>query len=383
VRPGFARGGSLAALAASDTVATSKPKAFAANNRTRHELWFALSQKCYPGHNREEKMGNTGFLEVTLRDVAGNVIKDPGTEFTFFRMPGHTQVDDTRRLALPPNPRRFEVPAFPQARAMSLRVAPVLYRSWESAETVFTLGDGQTLPLVFTLARRSQRWQARFTRWNDLSPQFDSLKQVLKASPSLLIADETTPRPFFGKHFQNVDDAAATLAKASLLNLYAKLSLLIEPVEDKVNWFSFVVKLLRIARERLIAVVKPELLDVLRFIRDNEGTFREEYERADSSLHFKNFPAEFRPTFSPSGMLSIKSTEALGNLQLTLAPATDSTGASVLLLDADIDENGVLLKHFFDLLKHRFSGGTHPYDIHEILLHSNRKIDLGYTLQAT
>jgi hypothetical protein len=127
-------------------------------------------------------------------------------------------------------------------------------------------------------------------------------------------------------------------------------------------------------------VVNPELADTVRFIRDNYGAFRNEYLPADASLHFKNFPAEFRGTFSPSEMFSIKSTESLGNLQLTLALAKDAAGSPLWLLDADIDENGELLKHFFDLLKHRFSGGTHPFDLHEILLHSNRDLDLGHAL---
>jgi hypothetical protein len=79
-------------------------------------------------------------------------------------------------------------------------------------------------------------------------------------------------------------------------------------------------------------------------------------------------------------MFSIKSDEKLGNLQLTLAPAKDAAGNPVLLLDADIDENGVLLKHFFDLLKHRFTGGTHPFDIHEVLVFSEPNVDVGYQL---
>ena len=78
---------------------------------------------------------------------------------------------------------------------------------------------------------------------------------------------------------------------------------------------------------------------------------------------------------------SVKSTEDYGNIQLTLGPGTHpTTGESVWLLDADIDENGRLMKHFGDLVKHKFTGGTHPYDIHEYLLLAHEEIDLGYRL---
>jgi hypothetical protein len=323
-------------------------------------------------------MGNTGFLEVTLRDVAGVRIEDPKTEFTFFRMPQRTQLGDILTFKLPPNPLSFKLPAFPQAHAIACTINPDLYRTWDSGTQIFTLADQQTLRVEFTVARKPQSWNARFTRWDQLSQQFNPLKRALKNSPTVVVAGNA--KPFTEAGFDDVDDDPSRLAKTALMNLYAKMTLLIEPAEDELNWFSFVDRILSIGRERMIAVVRPGLADLVRFIRNNHKTFREEYEPADSSLHFKNFPAEFRSTFQPSDMFSIKSTEALGNLQLTLAPAKDAAGQNILLLDADIDENGELLRHFFDLLKHRFTGGTHPYDIHEILRHSNRDFDFGYTL---
>jgi hypothetical protein len=195
-------------------------------------------------------VGNTGFSEVTLRDVGGRTVDDSGTEFTFVRMPGSTQMGDIHKLDLPPNPHRFEVPAFPQAHAVAVRIGPLLYRSWESSTTTFTLADGQTLHVESTVARRPQRWQARFTRWNGLPATFSELKQVLEASPTVLVADNPSPRPFSSEAFDDVDDDPSILAKASLLNLYAKMSLLVEPVADQLNWFSFVRRILRIARAR-------------------------------------------------------------------------------------------------------------------------------------
>jgi GMC oxidoreductase len=53
---------------------------------------------------------------------------------------------------------------------------------------------------------------------------------------------------------------------------------------------------------------------------------------------------------------------------------------AVTLLDADIDGNGKLMAHLGDLFKHRFSGGTHPYDIHEYLVLDDKARPLGYDL---
>ena len=50
------------------------------------------------------------------------------------------------------------------------------------------------------------------------------------------------------------------------------------------------------------------------------------------------------------------------------------------LVDADIDEHGTFWGHLGDLIKHRFTGGTHPYDIHEYLLLRRPTLNLGYRL---
>lgn len=50
-----------------------------------------------------------------------------------------------------------------------------------------------------------------------------------------------------------------------------------------------------------------------------------------------------------------------------MAFGKDASGNDLLILDADIDENGQLMAHLADLFKHKFTGGTHPFDIHELL----------------
>jgi hypoxanthine phosphoribosyltransferase len=79
-------------------------------------------------------------------------------------------------------------------------------------------------------------------------------------------------------------------------------------------------------------------------------------------------------------MFSVKTTDQKGNLQLTLGPGTAPDGTNVLVLDADIDENGETLAHALDVFKHKATKqGTHPIDIHECLCLA-RIAPLGYTV---
>lgn len=93
---------------------------------------------------------------------------------------------------------------------------------------------------------------------------------------------------------------------------------------------------------------------------------------ADGSLHeYKDF------TF----LRSFKSFEPAGNVQYTFFEDQEGTGGGpegALLCDCDIDDNrGVA--HAFDVIGHHLTGGgTHPYDIHQVLW--TQRIDPGYRL---
>ena len=56
-------------------------------------------------------------------------------------------------------------------------------------------------------------------------------------------------------------------------------------------------------------------------------------------------------------------------------------GKDVFLLDADFDENSKPLLHVFDVIKHKFDGGTPPIYVHECLRRVFGDGPLGYTLQ--
>lgn len=144
------------------------------------------------------------------------------------------------------------------------------------------------------------------------------------------------------------------------------------------SWFLFVQQLLEIGRERFIAVVDEDMADRITTIRDNIDDF-DDYKRTPIGDHHKNLPAAY--AVAKNSMVSIKTTEDHGNVQLTVGKGTDpESGEEAWLLDTDIDENGKLLAHLGDLFKHRFTGGTHPIDIHEYLALAHPGIDVGYDL---
>ena len=95
--------------------------------------------------------------------------------------------------------------------------------------------------------------------------------------------------------------------------------------------------------------------------------------------HIRNLEAISGVT-AVSDAVSVKTREAKANLQLTVARAKRD-GRSVFLLDTDMDENGRLILHGFDVIKHAFSGGTHPIDIAESLRKMFPSSGLGYGLR--
>lgn len=320
---------------------------------------------------------NTGTLEVSLLDVAGNQARDPATRLTVRR--GTTQdVVKVFNRSFPPR-RRFELPAFPTERVLSPFIEPTRYRS--KPLPVFTLTHGKTVTRNVTVFREPSEWTPRFTRWAALSDRFDPLKDVLAASRGLRVRGAGSFDSLTGsKYDAATGDERVVLPKACMLNLFGKLMELREPIKKRKPWFLFVTRILEIGRERLLGVVDAEMPARMQEVRDDIESHADVYKRAPVGDHHENMPAAFAVV--KNTMFSLKTTEDHGNLQLTVGRGTDpDTGEETWLLDADIDENGALLAHLGDLFKHRFTGGTHPIDIHDYLLLTHAGIDLGYTLE--
>jgi hypothetical protein len=322
---------------------------------------------------------NKGTLELTLLACDGAPASDPSTLVTFLRTTTGQEIGHAK-VSFPPSPRRFTLPAFPQERAIACIITPERYRHREVG--IFTLTDGETIVRQPNVFRLPHLWHPQFTRWAELREPFKGLKVLLEASSELRLKDGATRRllgSFSAAAFDAVDpaDRAVANAKATLLNVFAKLDGMKEPVFGRKPWFRFLTRVVEISRERMMALADPELLVRVTEIHGNIDRF-DLYKRTPVGDHHKNIPAGF--TVRRADMVSIKSREEQGNVQLTVSPGTDASGEPVVILDADIDENGRLMAHLGDLFKHKFTGGTHPFDIHEFLMLEAPERDLGYTL---
>ena len=321
-------------------------------------------------------MANVGTLEVNLLDVTGSLARDPDTRLTVHR--GTTQdVVKVFNTSFPPT-RRFELPAFPTEHVLSPFIEPSRYRS--KPLPFFTLTHDKTITRNVTVFREPSEWDFEFTAWADLSDRFDPLKDVLDSSPNLRVRGGASFALFTEDDYDEAEsDQRVVMPKASMLNLYGKLMELREPIKKRKSWFMFVTRILEIGRERFIAVVDPEMPARMQEVRDDIASHSDVYKRAPVGDHHGNMPASFGVV--KNTMFSLKTIEDHGNVQLTVGRGADpETGDEAWLLDTDIDENGALLAHLGDLFKHRFTGGTHPIDIHEYLLLAHAGIDLGYTL---
>jgi hypothetical protein len=322
-------------------------------------------------------MSNIGKLGLTIRNIENQPALDPKTRIDVKRKDG-TAILRFRELNLPLNA-QLEIPAFPQESNLFCDVTPKRYRDFRTE--FFTLSTSTPGTIEARAMRLPQHWSARFTAWNQLSADFTPFKTILEKSNVKMIKGAN-----LGKFTENNYDAASTektvLAKTSFLNLFAKMSVLPEPVGERRPWFSFVDRILAIDRERFYAVVDGEMGEIVKHVKANLHKFKT-YESATASNHFDKL-RDTLPEFQifKSKMLSVKTNDRNGNLQLTIAPARDlATGADAVLLDADIDENGDLLKHMIDvLLIHPFNGGTHPFDIHEYLVFAHPSRAIGYEL---
>jgi hypothetical protein len=321
--------------------------------------------------------GETIDVGFDLRDVSGLPIRDPETVFTFRRVSDNRQIGDQLRLALTGATVRFSLPVA-TGEVDVCEIDPKRYRFAHSP--LFFRTPGPPIRKESQLLREPKEWQPEFTDWDDLSPTFEDLKRVLGDSQGVTLFKEGSA---IADHLVEdaYDDMAGdrvVLAKTALLNTYFRLNETTEPVSDSRTWFSFVSRIIAIGRERFLALVDPAMETLVAQIHQHIDLFRGEYERTPAENHRGNVPVALQSRITR--MISIKSSHAKGNFQLTL---THLSSPDEVLLDADIDENGELLGHIGDLFKHKINGGTHPHDVHEILVlqeGDKPEFDLGYEL---
>lgn len=321
-------------------------------------------------------MGNMGQFILTIKDAADQLAADPDTQIRVIRT-DNTSILRFKSLTTPLN-QALEIPAFPQESNLRCEVIPKRYRNFTT--NFFTLSTSAPKASEVRALRLPKQWSADFTSWNQLSDDFNPLKQVLENSTIKVIKGEKLGK-FTESQYDSTSAEKVTLAKAALLNLFAKLTVLPEPIGGRIPWFSFVDEILAIDRERFYAKVNVEMGAIVGRIKQNPDKFKI-YENTPAANHFEKLK-DTLPDFQifKTKMFSVKTTDKNGNLQLTMAPAKDSSNNDVLLLDADLDENGDLLNHMIDaFLIHPFNGGTHPFDIHEYMVLAHPGRALGYQL---
>ncbi len=324
-------------------------------------------------------MAHQGRFRFELLSVDGKVVEDPEVKVIFRRKRDgrevfNAQLDSISRLD-------FHLPAYPIENFMQCEIEPSLFRRHVTSSFIVRNGEQVELEgdlvrgggLVFL--RSPDKWQAVFRSWNELAPGFGPLKQVLEESHGIEVAGGEGLERLTGDSYDSISaqqgaDMAAILSKASLLNLFSRLSEL-KVWEGGADWFCFVDRILSIGRERIVAEVRPEMYDAVRKIRDDRLPG---YDKALSEHHYDNFPTDVQ--VDKGSLRSVKSEHDKANLQVTVGEGVGGR----FFLDADIDENGGLLEHFGDVLKHKFTGGTHPFDIHEYLVQQQPGLDLGYSL---
>jgi hypothetical protein len=313
-------------------------------------------------------------LDLSILDVHGRPVADPRVLVRLAPPDGVGAV--TATVALHGGSRALEVADGPAGPALILRVTPSLYR--DGAITCTVDGSGLVTPMApIVLPRRSSHWQPAFARWAALGADFSTLRDVLGVSPAFRVGQFSEPVTCTEGVFDGIDaaDESRSLAKVSLLNLFGRLRQERAPGAPA-PWFAHVRELLLATRERFIAEVDEACWKTVTSLA---ATPKAGYRPSPVKNHLANFRAVPGVT-SVGGGASVKTTERKANLQFSVVRARRD-GREAFLLDADIDEHGGLLLHTFDVIKHAFTGGTHPVDVHECLCASFPQTDLGYHLE--
>jgi hypothetical protein len=271
----------------------------------------------------------------------------------------------------------FRIPAFPLAE-WNCWVAAKRYEVQSTG--FFRPQEGKTVERELWLPRNATAdWGTQFVHWSDLGGKFAPLRELLINSPELKLKlrnGTVTPLgSFTGDTYDDDDDPDLREGKLGMLNMYAKLMATPVPNTPDSPWFSGIRRLLGIQRDRVVGIVTPEMAHGVRQIRENLAAFPT-YRDAATGEHFeKNIQPLIPPGFSGKTVYSVKTRERIGVLQLVIAEVTYPGSPTRFFVDADVDENGNLLKHFADFIGHQFNGGTHPIHIHD-LLHRTLKTPL-------
>lgn len=192
----------------------------------------------------------------------------------------------------------------------------------------------------------------RFPRFNQLDSR---LQDLLNASAAVEGRENVIGAALY--------DGLENIPKAGLLNIHAKAVRTLFAEENSVA--DYLTGLRRLRGDRIFSFVKPELRD-----RVKDAVSKGVFSPVSGALHAP--PPEFRLVDS------YKTEDRAGNLHLTFFQHVDRLE---FIADLDIDEASGFA-HVFEVLGNALTGkATHPYDIHQLLLRTQR-IDSGFRLSV-
>jgi hypothetical protein len=314
-------------------------------------------------------MPDIARFKLKLTTAEGTPAEEPNCYVGFMRTDSTTALE-AKNIAYPPD-HTFRLPAWPQEQNLYCLIKPTLYQVVQSG---FFRPSGDQEQAA-TLVRLPDQWTPEFQPLANLpASRFDFFQKLLAKSPDV----DVKHGPQLGNLADAFDSLKGTqqiLAKMALLNLYAVLSDETEPI-DNTHWIHFVQQIVRIDQERFVAETDPDLFDLVQRILSNLGNFKGFFTEASPNLHLENIPPAYQLT---GDLITVKVRYEQGNVQFTMGKATKA-GQNVVLLDCDMDEHSNLIEHTGDLFTHVFTGGTHPIDMHEYIVHHDPGVQLGYDL---
>lgn len=184
---------------------------------------------------------------------------------------------------------------------------------------------------------------------------------VLSASAQRVLAAAAGPQfivagtPVTGQTLYDGLDLAPLL-KAAFLNIVAKAgATTLAGTETVLDYFR---GLRELRQDRFFVDIDPKLIGI---VASSNG-----FHSVPDALH------QPLPGYEP--VSSYKTFDRYGNLQLTFQRTADGSKAAA---DVDIDDaQGI--PHLYQVVRNAFTGGTNPYDIHEILLGQQPRVDPRY-----
>jgi hypothetical protein len=278
---------------------------------------------------------NTGRVILELKDAYGEFISDD-VELRFRNLKLHS-LDFLKNGHLTGAAFPLDgIPAFPTGNWQ----VDILTKKYRFKSVFVDLPSNGEFPIKETFFVNPAKVKPIFPTSADINRdvQWEALRNVLQSSTIV---------------YAELSDSQ----KAGLLNLFAKMN-----HESADNAWSDVSTVFDVKPARIFATVKRQLWEK---VKSRPQRFH--LEPDNGSMHV--FGGGWTRLVEAA---SFKTPDRMGNLQLTFADDADQN----LAVDADLDDHQGL-QHAFDVIKHKFSGDTNPYDIHDVLVKFHG-IDPGY-----